>query len=320
LNAEDAFKRYLAAGLTAHLTIQSLLIIAGNIRMLPLTGVTLPFVSYGGSSLLTSYLSLLLLLHISRTSERGFSTLIIDTPYRQLGTWLMLGLGTAGLIIGWWAIYRAPGLIIRTDNPRRSISDRFVRRGSLLSRGEEVISESILEAGVYQRVYRYPDLGALAGYSHPIYGQSGLESSVDEYLRGTSGNPITSVWWNRLLYGTPPPGLDVRLSLDLNLQRVADSLLAGHKGALVLLNAESGEILIMASHPSFNANELEENWEKLVVDEGAPLLDRSAFGQYPIGPATGPFLLALVNEKNDLPALPSLLEYNLDRFSFRCTS
>ncbi len=55
LRAPDNFRRYLAAGLTAYLVGQSLLIIGGNIRLLPLTGVTLPFVSYGGSSLLTAF-------------------------------------------------------------------------------------------------------------------------------------------------------------------------------------------------------------------------------------------------------------------------
>jgi peptidoglycan glycosyltransferase len=203
------------------LVIQSLLIIAGNIRLLPLTGVTLPFVSYGGSSLLTSYLSLLLLVHISKTSERGSSGLTNTFPYRQLGTGLMLGLGAAGLVIGWWAVFRAPALITRTDNPRRSINERYVRRGSLLSREDEVIDESVLEAGEYTREYQYPPLGPIAGYNHPIYGQSGLESSLDGYLRGLIGNPILSVWWNRLIYGQPPPGVDVHLSLDLDLQRLA---------------------------------------------------------------------------------------------------
>jgi peptidoglycan glycosyltransferase len=59
------FERLLATGLTTLLGVQSFLIIAGVIRVLPLTGVTLPFVSYGGSSLIANYVLLALLLRIS---------------------------------------------------------------------------------------------------------------------------------------------------------------------------------------------------------------------------------------------------------------
>jgi len=56
---------YLAAGLTAMFGVQALVIVAGNIGLLPLTGVTLPFVSFGGSSLLISFLSLGILIKLS---------------------------------------------------------------------------------------------------------------------------------------------------------------------------------------------------------------------------------------------------------------
>ncbi|MDQ2648998.1 MAG: FtsW/RodA/SpoVE family cell cycle protein [Actinomycetota bacterium] len=59
------FERLLATGLTTLLGVQSFLIIAGVIRVLPLTGVTLPFMSYGGSSLIANYVLLALLLRIS---------------------------------------------------------------------------------------------------------------------------------------------------------------------------------------------------------------------------------------------------------------
>lgn len=59
------FHALLAAGLTMLLTIQSIMIMGGVIRVLPLTGVTLPFISYGGSSLLTSFIIIGLLLRLS---------------------------------------------------------------------------------------------------------------------------------------------------------------------------------------------------------------------------------------------------------------
>ena len=293
LHAPDAFQRYLAAGLTAYLAGQSILIIGGNLRLLPLTGVTLPFVSAGGSSLLTSYLSLLILLHISQRGQE--QPAVVDPPqtrlYLYLGGLLLAGITGTALLAGWWMVYRGPALITRTDNPRRAIIERSVRRGSLLDRSDTPINETIGQAGEYMRAYNYPLLGPIAGYDHPIYGQSGLEASLDDYLAGWRGNPGLKVWWEHLLYGQPPPGLDVRLSIDLELQRTADDLLGEMKGALVVINAQSGEILAIASHPAFDPNSLEADWQALTnsADWGQtmPLLDRASLGQYPTAGSLG---------------------------------
>jgi len=294
LRASDSFRRLLAAGLTAYLGAQSLLIIGGNLRLLPLTGVTLPFVSYGGSSLLTSYLSLLLLLLISSQPEEEPAPLPRHSlsPYLVVTGLLGLGLVAASLVNGWWAVWRGPDLLARTDNARRAISDRYVQRGGLLDRNSTPINLTQGESGSYIRLYQYPDLAPIAGYTNPIYGQAGLEASLDPYLRGLQGNPALRIWWDHLLYGQPPPGLDVRLTIDLDLQRKADALLGEHAGALVLLNAQSGEILVMASHPTYDPNKLDEEGDSLAQDPRAPLLDRAAQGLYPAGTAPTPFLFA----------------------------
>ncbi|MBN2548979.1 MAG: FtsW/RodA/SpoVE family cell cycle protein [Anaerolineales bacterium] len=289
-NAADAYRRYLAAGLTAYLVGQGLMIIGGSLRLLPLTGITLPFVSYGGSSLLTSMLSLLLLLHISQKND-SISTAIPNAQvYHRLGALFLGGVAVAALAAGWWAIYRGPDLLTRTDNPRRSIDDRSVRRGSILDRGDEPINLTQGEPGSYIRRTLFPDLSNVTGYTDPTYGQFGLEASLDGYLRGLQGNTGLNIWWNHLFYGQPPPGSDVRLSLDLTLQAAAHQWMQGQRGALVLLNAGTGEILVMASHPTFDANQLAEQWSGLIQDENAPLLNRAVLGLYPVDELEGRLL------------------------------
>lgn len=283
LLAPDRFRRLLASGLTAYLGVQALLILGGNLRLLPLTGVTLPFVSYGGSSLVTSFLAVALLLRIGGQPDEEPASLPDPRPYPLLGGFFLLGLTTAALATGWWSVLRGPDLLTRTDNARRSIADRYVPRGDLLDRRNTPITVTQGETGAFMRQYLYPALAPVTGYTNPIYGQGGLEAALDEYLRGLQGNPASMIWWDHLLYGTPPPGLDVRLSLDLDLQTLADESLSGGAGAVVLLNAQSGEILVMASAPTYDPNRLAEIGEGLLTDPSTPLVNRAAQGSYPLG-------------------------------------
>ncbi len=292
LRAADRFRRYLAAGVVTYLGIQSLLIIGGNLRLFPLTGVTLPFVSYGGSSLLTSYIALFILLVISNVEDSEPAALEDSKSYSILAGMLALGLAACAVSVGWWAIIRGPDLLNRTDNPRRAIADRYVPRGELLDRNNQPINITEGESGIFTRVYLYPNLGPITGYTHPIYGQAGLEATLDDYLRGLQGNPASLMWWEHLIYGTPPPGLDVRLSLSLPLQSKADQLLGGHTGAIILMNAETGEILAMASHPTYDPNKLDDEGEALSQNESAPLVNRAAQGLYPIGTTMLPLIRA----------------------------
>src|SRR6266567_462998 len=70
METTDTFSKLLAAGLTSIFAIQSIIIIAGNMKILPLTGIPLPFLSYGGSSIIANYISIGILLRISYNTAR----------------------------------------------------------------------------------------------------------------------------------------------------------------------------------------------------------------------------------------------------------
>jgi len=65
------FEQLLAIGLTTIIAVQTIIIIGGNLRLIPLTGITLPFISYGGSSVLINFLIIGLLMRISAATKRG---------------------------------------------------------------------------------------------------------------------------------------------------------------------------------------------------------------------------------------------------------
>lgn len=71
MSADDGFSKLLAAGLTATLAIQTFIIVGGVSGLIPLTGITLPFVSYGGSSIVANFLLLALLLMVSNHVNEG---------------------------------------------------------------------------------------------------------------------------------------------------------------------------------------------------------------------------------------------------------
>ncbi len=68
--ARDGFQKLLAAGLVSVFAVQTIVIIGGNTRLIPLTGVPLPFLSYGGSSIVANFVIIGLLLKVSQTVRR----------------------------------------------------------------------------------------------------------------------------------------------------------------------------------------------------------------------------------------------------------
>ncbi len=293
MSAEHSFHRYLTLGVVFYFGIQTMLIIGGNIGMLPLTGVTLPFLSYGGSSLVVSFLGVLILLTISQQARPLASPQHTYQPrYAMIGALLMAGLILQIFVVSLLSFWYSPALVDRPENPRWIIDDRFSPRGDILDRIDRVIITNTGEIGAFSRTSSHIPLYPVVGYTHPRFGQTGIESAMFTYLRGHTGYAFSTYFWQQLLYNQPPEGLDVRLTIDLDLQSAADELLNNQPGAILVMNANSGEIITMASHPYFNAATLDTDWENLIADQAAPLLNRATQGLYPPGATLFPLMIA----------------------------
>ena len=286
---QNHFERLLAAGISIAFGLQSILIIGGVTRLLPLTGITLPFVSYGGSSLVTSFVAFGLLMLISnKTSPQAAPSNALRIIQQGLNiAWLSIG-----LVLIWWGVIRAPALTTRTDNLRRVISERYYQRGAIYDSEGRILAQSMGITGEIQRNYPYAEDASVIGYQSTLYGKSGIESSMDSVLHGETGQEPLNLAWSILLYGHPAAGFDVRLTLDAELQLFGTSLFGNEKGALVLLDAETGDILSLITSPGYDPNSLNEDWNALIVDDNAPLLNRTTQARYQPGMAIVPFLLA----------------------------
>lgn len=115
--SRDTYSSLLAAGLSMALGLQAFIILGGTLLVLPLTGITLPFLSYGGSSLTTSFVAAGLLLLVSDArASRG----ALDRPLDRVHIGLLAGWTCLALVLGWWALLRGPDLLQRPENPRTS--------------------------------------------------------------------------------------------------------------------------------------------------------------------------------------------------------
>ncbi len=121
----DPFRALMASGIAAAFGLQALMILGGVLRLLPITGITLPFLSYGGSSLITSMVGLALL----ATLTAGGPVNRFDRPARVVQFGMTLGWIALALAVGWWTIVRGPALTTRTDNPRRALAERVNSAG-----------------------------------------------------------------------------------------------------------------------------------------------------------------------------------------------
>lgn len=120
----------------------------------------------------------------------------------------------------------------------------------------------------------------IVGYSGK--GKTGLENLANYYLINTSAT--VSEQAGNLASGEKNPGNNLYTTLDARLQEAAYKAMGIYKGAIVVMEPDTGKILAMVSKPDFNPNEIAKIWDEINADtESSSLLNRAAQGVYPPG-------------------------------------
>lgn len=139
------------------------------------------------------------------------------------------------------------------------------------------------------------------GYSmNDLVGKDGVEKAFEEYLRGTDGRRLITTDEDGKLTGElytrePQPGGTVALTLDIDLQADVERALAQtitgmidedsneRGGAAAVVSVGSGEVLALASYPTYDLSTFNEDYEDLVADERLPMFNRATQGTYAPG-------------------------------------
>ena len=201
-------------------------------------------------------------------------------------------------------LYRYPGLFIQKRILRQY---NHATAANVLGNIREVSQTDIERDPYYQRGDYCGDLG--------------IEKSYDEHLRGVKGVEILMRDANGRIQGRyqdgaqdvePVSGRNLKLSIDLELQQYAESLMVNKIGAVVAIEPATGEILALVSSPTYDPRTLigrqrGEGYKALVNDPLKPLYDRSIMACYPPGstfkPTQGLILLeeGIINLQTTYP-------------------
>ena len=299
--AKSDFSSLVAAGLTTTICLQAFIIVGGITRLIPLTGITLPFISQGGSSLLSSFIAVGLLLRcgdegtgVGQEMTNATATLDANSVLGRvsLGKRLTMGLIILSVLFALLVanltlimVVQAKDYQAMPGNNHTIAKQLNVKRGSILTSDGVTLAESDeAEGGGYVRDYPAGDLASqVVGYYSDKYGTSGIESTYNETLTGEQNY---ASWLDVLnaQAGITQPGNDVVLTIDSNIQRAAQNALAGYTGACVVLDPKTGAVLAMASSPTYDAADYASVLAQAATNASeSSLLNRATQAQYAPG-------------------------------------
>lgn len=166
-------------------------------------------------------------------------------------------------------------------NQRLNYADNRVKRGDIKDINGNVMAYS--EKGqdnTYLRVYPYNKKAVhITGYVGA--GKTGIEAVENFELQKIKNEVMQS--FGSVFKGTEIVGNNVVLTVDMDIQELADKLLGDQNGAAVVIEPSTGRIIAMASHPNYDPNNVAEKWDDLKSNEYSPLINRAIQGLYAPG-------------------------------------
>lgn len=285
---KDNFYRLVASGLGVIYLFQIFLTVGGGIKFIPLTGVTLPFVSYGGSSVLATTVIYFIVMSLGMKEQLGGAEKNVSEKIRMHKRHtLQIAYEFTGLfliMIGYLSYFNATNkqeLINNSYNSRQELLLAENYRGSICAADGQELAKTVISESGEERVYPYDELFShVVGYS--TRGKTGLEAQANYYLIN-SNIPFPDKVANELA-GAKNPGDTIYTSLDVDIQQAAYRALDNYRGAIVVTEPSTGRILAMVSKPDYDPNKIVAMWDTYVEDEkSGALINRAAQGLYPPG-------------------------------------
>jgi penicillin-binding protein A len=204
----------------------------------------------------------------------------------RVGLSLAVAFGALAAGAGYWQVFEASRLSAAPDNPAVVAAARNAVRGRILDRDGRILATNRRDAnGEPYRIYPDISVAPVVGYASRVFGSAGLERAYDAQLVGLSrGDPVADLL--RKFDPDQYDPLELRLSLSLRLQRAAVRELGTDRGAVVMLDPRTGEVLALASTPVYDASAVANPatsraaFAALREDPAQPLLARATQGRY----------------------------------------
>ena len=286
LERKQPFFFAVTTGAVALFGVQLFLNVGGVIKLIPSTGVTLSFISYGGSSLFSS-----VFLFQGIQAMRGE-----DEEKKKKEEWNYTGQQIRMVVVcaaillllcvmtSWFlsvTVKEAEKNYFNEYNRRISVTEKTMPKGQILAADGSILARSILgEDGTAYRMYPHGE-AAIFVTGQMNLGRTGMEKQYWKQMYSVD-IPLWSRW-KRKVSGEVPEGNSLVTTIDLELQKAAFDALEGYSGAIGVMEVGTGRILAFTSAPSYDPNEISVQWEALQERTDAPLLNRLNFGLYPPG-------------------------------------